>query len=310
MKRFILLFTLLSLGAFMALLPGCSSDDGVSNLIQGDTNSAEYQMIENLVGAESFEGIGLAFDFSLDIMDSIPGSSFSPKKSISRQALGGGDEILVFDSLSYSYVGTWHVFAFASFLIDTVAMDTFSIVGIDSIQTVSDGMPIQVPDSTLDELRIKAHLEINFGGGLFSSSGVHDMTITGITPALVTPITINGTVTETASGSMGDTIIVCDFTFTSSLAANNVKYAKNGQIDCPTGGSVNLSSTIDITCIGDLGAGIDTVTVAGGWTATGVYAADGSVAVTISDGTTVWNTNEACSGGLQASGILRGIRRF
>lgn len=310
MKRFILLFTLLSLGAFMALLPGCSSDDAVTNLIQGDTNSAEYQMIENLVGAESFEGIELAFDFSLDIIDSIPGATFSPKNSISRQALGGGDEILVFDSLSYSYDGVWHVFAFASYLIDTVTMDTFSIAGIDSIQTLSGGQPMQVPDTTIDELRIKAHLEINFGGDLFSSSGVHDMTITGITPSMVTPMTINGIVTETASGSMGDTAIVCDFTFTSSLTANNVKYAENGQIDCPTGGSVNLSSTIDITCIGDLGAGIDTVSVAGAWTATGVYDSDGSVAVTISDGTTVWNTNEPCDSGVQASGILRGIRRF
>ena len=90
MKRFTLLFTLLSLGAFMTMLPGCSSDDAVTNLIQGDTNSAEFQLVENIVGEEGFEAIGYAFDFSFEIIDSIPGSTFSPKNSNGRQALGEG----------------------------------------------------------------------------------------------------------------------------------------------------------------------------------------------------------------------------
>ncbi|MEE8404436.1 MAG: hypothetical protein V3S17_03505 [candidate division Zixibacteria bacterium] len=305
MKRFTLLFTLLSLGAFMTMLPGCSTDDAVSNLIQGDTNSADFQLVQNLVGAEGLEAIGNSFDLSLDLLDSIPGATFSPKKAISRQAQGEGDEIFVFESLSYAYDGTWHVFTFAASAIDTILFDTVSISGIDSIQTVSDGMPIQVPDSTLDELRIRSRLDISVSGGFFDASSVHAITVTGITVEMLTPVTLNGTATETASGSYGDSSLTCDYSFSNSLTATNIMFAENGQIDCPTSGSVSLTATVDMTCIGDLGAGIDTVSVAGAWTATGVYASDGSVALTISDGTTVWNTNEPCDSGVQASGTSR-----
>ena len=305
MKRFTLLFTLLSLGAFTTMLPGCSSDDAVTNLIQGDTNSAEFQIVENLVGADGLEAIGNSFDLSLELLDSIPGATFSPKKAIARQALGEGDEILVFDSLSYSYDGTWHVFTFAAFAIDTILFDTVSISGIDSIQTMSDGMPIQVPDSTLDELRIRSHLDISVSGGFFDASSVHAITVTGITVEMLTPVTLNGTATETASGSYGDSSVTCDFSFSNSLTATNIMFTENGNIDCPTSGSVSLTATIDITCIGDLVTGVDTVSVAGVWTATGVFASDGSVALTISDGTTVWNTTEPCDSGVQASGTSR-----
>ena len=305
MKRFTLLFTLLSLGAFMTMLPGCSTDDAITNLIQGDTNSAEFQIVENFVGADGLEAIGNSFDLSLDLLDSIPGATFSPKKAISRQALGGGDEIIVFDSLSYTYDGSWHVFTFAAFAIDTILFDTVSISGIDSIQTMSDGMPIQVPDSTLDELRIRSHLNISVSGGEFTATLDHAITVTGITVEMLTPITINGTATETASGSYGDSSVTCDFSFSNSLTATNIMFTENGNIDCPTSGSVSMTATIDITCISDLVSGVDTVSVAGVWTATGVFASDGSVALTISDGTTVWNTTEPCDSGAQASGTSR-----
>ena len=305
MKRFTLLFTLLSLGAFITMLPGCSTDDAVTGLIQGDTNSIDFQLAENLVGADGLEAIGNSFDLSLDLLDSIPGATFSPKKAIARQALGGGDEIFVFDSLSYTYDGTWHVFTFAAFAIDTILFDTVSISGIDSIQTMSDGMPIQVPDSTLDELRIRSRLDISVSGGFFDASSVHAITVTGITVEMLTPVTLNGTATETASGSYGDSSLTCDYSFSNSLTATNIMFAENGQIDCPTSGSVSMTATVDMTCIGDLGAGIDTVSVAGAWTATGVYASDGSVALTISDGTTVWNITEPCDSGVQASGTSR-----
>ena len=289
----------------MTMLPGCSSDDAITNLIQGDTSSAEFQLVENFVGADGLEAIGNSFDLSLDLIDSIPGATFSPKKAISRQALGSGDEIIIFDSLSYSYDGSWHVFTFAASAIDTVLSDTVSISGIDSIQTMSDGMPIQVPDSTLDELRIRSHLNISVSGGFFDASSVHAITVTGITVEMLTPVTLNGTATETASGSYGDSSVTCDFTFSNSLTATNIMFTENGNIDCPTSGSVSLTATIDITCIGDLGAGVDTVSVAGVWTATGVFASDGSVALTISDGSTVWNTTEPCNSGAQASGTSR-----
>jgi len=310
MKRFTLLFTLLSLGAFITMLPGCSTDDAVTSLIQGDTNSIDFQLAENLVGAEAFEAIANSFDLSFIIIDSIPGATFSPKNAMSRQALGGGDEILVFDSLSYTYDGVWHVFSFSGFVIDTIYNDTITIAGIDSLQTLSGGQTLQVPDSTLDELRIRSHFSISENGGSFSANSDAALTITGITIDMVTPVTINGTATETATGSDGDSTLVCDFSFSNALSATNLMFAENGQIDCPTSGTVSVTATIDMSCIGDLGAGVDTISVSGVWTATGVYTSDGSVTLTISDGTTVWTTTEPCDDGVQASGTSRWTRDF
>ena len=310
MKRFTLLFTLLSLGALITLLPGCSTDDVVTNLIQGDTNSSEFQVVENIVGAEGFEAVGNSFDLTFELIDSIPGSTFSPKNAMSRHALGQGDEIIVFDSLSYTWDGAWHVFTFAGSVIDTIYNDTVTISGIDSVQTLSGGQSLQVPDSTLDELRIRSHFDITEVGGTFTASSVHALTVTGITVQMLTPVTINGTATETASGSDGDSTIACTFTFSNALTVTNIMFAENGQIDCPTSGSISLTATVDMTCIGDLGAGVDTITVSGVWTATGVFASDGSVAITISDGTTVWNTTEPCDDGVQASGTSRWTRDF
>ncbi len=156
MKKFTLLLTLLTLGAFVAMLPGCSSDDATDNLIQGDTNSAEFQLIENIVGADAFEIAATAFDFSLDLIDSIPGATFSPKKALSGQALGTSTEIILFDSLSYAWDGAWHVFSFAASAIDTIFFDTISVSGIDSLQTLSNGQSMQVPDTTMDEFRIRS----------------------------------------------------------------------------------------------------------------------------------------------------------
>jgi len=294
MKRFTLLFTLLSLGIFITILPGCSTEDAITNLIQGDTNSAEFQFVENIVGAEGFEAVGLAFDFSFAVIDSIPGSTFSPKNLGSRQALGVGDEVILFDSLSYVYDGGWHVFSFSATIVDTIFNDSISISGIDSVQTLSNGQPMQVPDMTVDELRIRAHFDIVDLDGSLTGSGDHSLTVTGFTPEMLTPIVINGTATETASGTDGDSSFTCNFTFTNSLTVTNITFIDNGVVACPTAGSISLSSTVDMTCIGGLGTAVDTITVAGGWTAIGVFASDGSIAITISDGTTVWQTTEPC----------------
>ena len=310
MKKFTLLFTLLSLGTFITLLPGCGSDDIVSNLIQGDTNSSEFQAVENIVGTEGFEVIGNSFYLSLEILDSIPGSTFSPKKAISRQALGVGDEIFVFSSLSYAYDGVWHVFTLAASVIDTIYNDTINISGIDSVQILSGGQTLQVPDSTLDELRIRSHLNIAEVGESFLASLDHAITVTGITVEMISPVTINGTATESATGTDGDSTLVCDFTYGNTLTATNIVFLEGGTIACPTSGSISLTANINISCIGDLGAGVDTISVSGVWTATGVYASDGSVALTISDGTTVWNTTEPCDDGVQASGTSRWTRDF
>lgn len=295
MKRFTLLFTLLSLGVFMAMLPGCSTEDAITNLIQGDTNSAEFQFVNEIIGSDAMEGFGNVSAFSFELIDSIPGATFSPKNSNGRQALGIGDEIILFDSLSYSWNGSWHVFAFSAMIIDTMFNDTIDISGIDSLQTLSNGTPIQVPDSSMDELRVRAHIVISERNGSFNGSGIHSIDITGITPMLIDPVTLNGSATETFSGTDSDSGATCNFAFSNALTVNNVVVSLEGTSGCPTSGSINMTANIDMTCIQNLGSAVDTVKVAGSWSFTGVFASDGSIAITISDGTTVWQTTEPCN---------------
>ncbi|MEE8149153.1 MAG: hypothetical protein V3T75_01755, partial [candidate division Zixibacteria bacterium] len=73
MKKATLLTTSLILCLAIALFSGCSSDDAsTDSLIPGDTNSVNFQLAENLVGAEALEAIANSFDLSFEIIDSIP----------------------------------------------------------------------------------------------------------------------------------------------------------------------------------------------------------------------------------------------
>ncbi len=291
MKKLTILALSLVLVSALAIFLGCS--DKPTQPVLGNLNDPQFQLVEQVVGADAIDGVGKSLDLSFVFLDSIPGSSFA-KKSELRHALGIGDGIVAVDSFNYSFANGWHIFQFWAYVADTAAGDTANVSGIDSLQVLNNGAPVQVPDATVDELNIHNHFAVSVRNTNIAGTADHSVNITGITPALINPITFNGSATESASGTFTDSNVVCDFSFNNSVAATDVVFSIAGG-SCPTSGTVNLSSAVDLFCTATLQTGVDTVIVQGTWTASAAFN-NGNVTVTYTNGNIVWQFTEPCDG--------------
>jgi len=290
MKKLTILAVSLVLVTVLAIFLGCS--DSTTAPQMGSLADPKFQAVQMVVGEEATESVDKSLDLSFEFIDFIPGSSFVSKGSELRQALAGGNEILVIDSFNYGYANGWHSFQFWAWVADTTSGDTVNVAGIDSLQVLNNGTPIQVPDSTVDELNIQAHFTVSVRNTNISGSSDHSLNITGITPELLNPVVINGSATESASGTFTDSNVVCDFTVGNSLASNDITTSIAGGT-CPTSGSLHLTSAVDIFCTKTLQTGVDTVMVQGTWVVSAVFA-NNNITVTYQNGDTFWQYSTPC----------------
>ena len=301
MRKFALLALMLLLAAAALLIPGCSSTS-TNPVVYGDTNSVQFQIVQNVVAENSLEGVGNIVDVSWTLYDSIPGVTTSPKSFSSRAALS--DDILVVDSFNYSYANGWHIFAFWIWAADTVTHDTVNVTGIDSLQALNNGVPMQVPDTTVDDLYIRAHYDVALRNTNIVGSSDNSLNIVNIDWTQIQPAVIDGSVSENLSGTFSDSEIVIDFNFTNTLNADSI-VAVPGSEECPSSGLLSLNSSVDISAIRTIGASVDTLNVQGNWAISAAFN-NGSVTVTYYDGTTYWQTTEVC-GTPPASPLARWI---
>ncbi|MGH8015203.1 MAG: hypothetical protein ACREBV_03335 [Candidatus Zixiibacteriota bacterium] len=289
MKRLTLLGLSLIVAAAIALIFGCSSDSPTETEF-GDTNSIEFQLVQAVVVNNSIQDVGNIVDLSWELFDSIPGVSPSPKSFSSRAAQS--EDIIVVDSFNYSYAGGWHVFAFWARVTDTAEGDTADVSGIDSLQALDNEVPQQIPDSTTDELYIRAHYDVALRNTNIAGSADDSVDIENIDWSGLNPTVIEGTVTENLQGTVSDSEVVIDFNFTNTLIADSI-VANIGSEDCPSTGLLVLNSSIDISAIRTIGASVDTLNINGDWEVSATFN-NGDVTVTYYDGTTYWQTTETC----------------
>jgi len=303
MKRLVLIALTLLAAAGLGLISGCNSSNPAETEF-GDTNSIEFQLVQEVVVDNSINGVGKIVDLSWELFDSIPGVSNAPKGAGSRQALSE-DDIIVVDSFNYAYSGGWHVFSFWAWVADTVEGDTADVSGIDSLQALDNDVPMQIPDTTADELYIRAHYDLgvrntNIVGSADDSVDIKDIDWNGVLPSV-----IEGHVTENLNGTVSDSETVIDFDFTNTLTADSI-VANLGTEDCPNSGVLELTSAIDISAIRTIGAAVDTLSINGGWEVSALFN-NGDVTLTYYDGTTYWQTTEACGSSMSASPVDRWI---
>jgi len=290
MKRLSLLTLTLFVAAGLALIAGCSSSNPADDEF-GDTNAVEFQLVQAFVGETSTDGVDRTLEVSFELFDSIPGVSPSPKSFNQRAA--SDEDVFVVDSFNYSYTNGWHIFAFWVWAADTVAGDTVDVSGLDSLQARDNGTPMQVPDSTMDELYIRCHWDVALRNSNVAGSADNSINIINIDWNDVNPANINGAVTENLSGTVSDSQIVVDFSFSNSLIADDIVF-NLATGDCPTAGTLDLNSAIDISAVRTIGASEDTVNINGNWEITAAFSGN-DVTVTYYDGTTYWQTTETCS---------------
>jgi len=291
MKRVTLLALTLLLAAAIALLLGCSSDK-LTEPVMGDTNAPAFQLVQGLVANGSLEGVNNIVDISMSMYDSIPGVSTSPKRFANRAASGDGD-VIVIDSFNYVYSTGWHVFSFWVHVADTVSGDTVDVSGIDSLEALRNDTAMQVPDTTVDEIYIRAHYDLDLRNGNLTASADDSVDIDHIDWNLTTPVTIAGKVTESASGTVTDSNVTVTFSFTNTMTAHHLVANLDGSA-CPDSGSLHLNSAIDISVQRDLGTSVDTLNINGNWAITAAFD-NGTVKLTYSDGATFWQVTQSCS---------------
>lgn len=289
MRKLILLSILLVLGTGIALISGCNSSG--TQQVMGDPNDPNFLFVEAIVGDQALGNVERILDISFLFVDSIPGSSFSPKNGTARQALAG--DFFEVDSFNYSYTNGWHEFAFWMKVLDSAGVDTVVVTGIDSLRALDNGTPLQVPDSTVDELNVRCHYTFDLNSGVFSGSADYGLDMTGISTDPLNPVTINASGTETLVGTAADSEVTCDFDLSNTLAANDVVAQLDGSSDCPTSGSINLTANIDISCTGQIGSSIDTVAIQGEWNIGAIFN-NGTVTLSYTDGTSIWEATEPC----------------
>ncbi len=289
MKSFAMIALMLLLAVGVSLIPGCSSTTP-TNPSMGDTNSVQFQIVQNVVADNSLEGVGNVIDISWTLFDSIPGVTASPKNFNQSAALANG--IVAVDSFNYSYVNGWHIFAFWVWAADTVTYDTVSVSGIDSLQALNGTVPLQIPDSTTDALHIRAHYDVILRNTNIVGSADDSVVIDNIDWSGVNPLIIDGSLTETFTGTFADSQMVIDVNFTNTLTADSL-VAIPGSEDCPSTGLLVASASIDISAVTTIGAAVDTVAIQGNWSISAAFN-NGNVTMTYFDGTTYWQTTEAC----------------
>ncbi|MFQ5453217.1 MAG: hypothetical protein ACE5D6_03415 [Candidatus Zixiibacteriota bacterium] len=291
MKRFAFLTILISLVLF--LMVGCDEDKTVnSNLIVGDTSSADFQFVQEKVTQDENTDIGMSLDLTFDLFDQQFGVGAPKLEQSGIMALGQTGDIILIDSATYTFINGWHVFTFEATVIDMFTNDTLDISGIDSIQIQSNGSTLPEPDSTMDDLRIRNYFNWDFRNKSDSGSGTHLIHIAGSTIDSGSVVTINGSANETVYTTVSDTIAECDLDMNNNVNITNVQFVLDGT-ECPNSGKIMMSSNMDLTCYGQLNSHLDSLTVNGTWTVTAVFNGT-QVNVTYTDGTTSWSVIEEC----------------
>ena len=307
MKK-ILLLTFLSLLAFGITFIGCDSSNSSndSNLLLGDTNSENFQFVEENVGEGAFNSIGYSLDLSFEFIDQIPGPPSSPKqkKIVSYSA---SDSIQANHQYSYDTLNGWHIFLFEAIIYDST--DVVSLAGIDSIQVTKDGIAMRYPDSTMNGFKIRKWFEFSLNGADDAhGEGHHAYDIDATQYEIDSTGSIDGMTEEYLSVYTADSNATCTLAVTNNVTINDVILLVDSPDDgCPQGGSVVVSSGLSLDCTGNGEGGLNSLSIDGNWTLTAQF--NGTTETyTFTDGTTTWTITEPCDDPQTISSPFKGIR--
>lgn len=179
------------------------------------------------------------------------------------------------------------MFQVTGFVAISSPVDTLDLVGVDSIQCLSNEIPIQAPDDTMDGFDYRLHFQLWSRSDSDSLAGHHDVRMRLVDSATAN---LNGELSENIRFQHSDSVATCDVSVANSFVANGV-HINIGEDTCPLSGSIVLTSAISVDCQGT--GGNFSASVDGVWTIRGYF--DGVTEdYTITDGSTLWTRSEPC----------------
>ncbi|RME27481.1 MAG: hypothetical protein D6800_05035 [Candidatus Zixiibacteriota bacterium] len=303
MKRLLFLTALCASVALLVFAAGCSDSNNSTGPGQvGDTTDPGFQKATGFMQDAQADD---AMDNTMELSTTLLNTQF-PNWGASSP-LRGRLQSTAADTISvivgnYSYQNGWHIFTFSATVI--VGVDTAaSLSGIDSVRVRSNGMVLNPPDSTLDELNIRAHLDTVIARGdsaTFDGSAFHSMDLTLDQPIDPLTLTINATISQSMMATVDvnsgtDSAATCDVTVSFDQNVNNVVLPMDSTgepLECPTSGSRTTTATLGVSC--NATNSLDSLHIDGTWTVTETVLTNGDIKIDYSDGTTTWSVTEAC----------------
>jgi hypothetical protein len=294
MKKLWYLLAILLCGAMMALVIGCSDDDGTGpddDLTPGDPASGDFAFVEGNVGETPFMSLGTSLDMSMRLLDSIPGAPPSPERRRGRISLAQEDDWdIVSLEFSYLYSGGWHQFTYNAVAAHAFDPDTADLAGTDSVQILDGTTPLQYPTGVVDGLKIRNHFTWMLRNTEDSIKADHAIDITGDVVENTTFFTVNGSGTDILHAQVSDESTTCDLDVTYTHTINNIK-AYFQDDECPFAGTVSVTCAIDLSCAS--ASSFDSLNVNGSWTITASYS-DDLETITYRSGDVFWTVTQEC----------------
>jgi len=309
MKRLFLLAALL-IGLF-ALVSSCSDDEktptGGTGLPQGDPNDPTFQLVESaferLMQDWFFESMGIA----TALMASPPGQEIGFHRVSPIASLSANQELefTITAILSYEYTATgWFVFEFEAIGTRPMDTDTVVIAGIDSIQWLRNGIPLDTLDFYVDPDALKTRLHAGWSRG-YQTEGFSNQRFDLETEVMTNgPVPVGGDTMFVINAANSDTLV--DFwsddsgSYTLHLSSNTV--AENIRISpmdvegegCPESGTVNVYAAMHLGCSGACTGWFEEVDTDGQWTAATRFTGNNTLSIQYSNGTSVWTWSGPC----------------
>ena len=301
MKRFVTLAIILSLGAFLIFIAGCDSDPESSGLQEGSLDDPNYELVDDIFG-EGFVGFNSQMlGLSMALADSIPGQQ-GPAKLFASSAEGECPFAEIEFSYTWDNVNYWHIFNVAAYAEEEIgdgSTNTYSYEGIDSIRFENVSGPMQYPDETTTNMKIRWHF------GTLVTADTDEIEVTNdasldLTGEYEGDFTVNGSSTDSLDVSVGESQSTCIIAISSVQSFTDVEMDEAARFgaDCPASGRMDIDATIAIECEGTGGEGeFEELSITGDWDISYVFDSTGEarqVTITFIDGTTRWVNTVDC----------------
>lgn len=310
MKRLGLLFIFSALAIGFGAMVGCSGSGSTdSNLVQGDTTDAAFQIAQDLVGDE-----GDIIEFTNDVELSLElffqatsNQSATPGQAGRRIANAASSA----DSISNIVISDWQ-FTQENWFVCSFSATQYeydcgefgcdssvaNIEGIDSLQFLILGDPLDTAQLSngFDEVRVRTHVSLGGSDEMGDvSADLHRWVNMAEDTDNDSLVNVNAGSHDTLALAFEGDSASCDIIITENGAIDNiVVLAYDGSGECPRSGSASKTATISLACLGT--SELEQLDIEGAWTVNADVKTDGSVQVSYTDGTTQWVTTIEAGG--------------
>jgi len=313
MKRFLWIFSVMTLVAALVFIIGCSDDDESTSPVvkeTGDPDALELEGASFVAGVASGmngEMLGFMYDF-IDYVFDHPDYPAPKSEDYNRRPDGPSPLRKSFDFMPRtpldSFYLTYHEdseYWYAHIqAVDTETVDTFmlitSVIGEDSVQFLHGTQVVQWPDSAqVTGIDHGTSLTVHTNGWLESVEAHQLISITGDICGYG-DIIINGASSVDADVNAGNGLycmfdIDLDCTL-DEIMLNMTELQNDG---CPTSGTLRYTGMINMSCTGDT-----SFTHNDNWSVTQTF--DGTIVHNVvENSTTRWEFDEVCGGGATVS---------